>query len=320
MGGGNIIMKRIKKMLGFLAAAVAGVGTLQAATVQFAVTNTDLTPFTNYLSIYPLATPIYVNGTWSIRGQASKLPFTNGIASINLLQGNYLATNYGYYIAFTVPTNSDSYTVEELVTPGTVGSEWSYVQTNYVTQSQMATASNALYSAISLGAATNAYQSTAGTNITIQTNTTDKLYTLNLDSSITVPGTVTAGTFAVPGAFTLTDSGGGAAQFNSAVIATAFSGSGAGLTLNTIPYTSIASAPWTTNGINLNWGDGLSVSNGDYSQTVTVDLSTAPVTNLAVSSLILTNGTDSTATLYFSNSGAIYLSHEGANSLVITFD
>lgn len=188
-----------------------------AATIQFAVTNTDLTPFTNYLSIYPLATPIYVGGTWSIRGQASRLPFTNGLSSIRLAQGNYLATNAGYYIAFTVPTNDTPYHVEELVIPGSVGSEWAYVSTNYATTTQLTTTSNALYSAIGTGGGGVV---AAGTNVTVTTNGT--VYTV----SATATGTATNWTDA--GGADLSNIGGITAT--GTVSAAAFAGDGSALT------------------------------------------------------------------------------------------
>jgi len=138
------------KRLTLLAALLAAFST-QASTVLFSVTNSDGTPFTNYLSIFPLSTPIYVGGEWSIAGKSKKLQFDSiGQASIHLERGDYLATNSGYYISFEVGTNNVTNHVEELVLPGTGGSEYAYVSTNYGTKAQITVTSNALQSQITL--------------------------------------------------------------------------------------------------------------------------------------------------------------------------
>lgn len=102
----------------------------QAATIRFAITNSDLTPCTNTLRIFPITTPIRVDGSWDIRGVSSRLPLTNGVAAIRIAQGNYYATNTGYYKLFAVPSGNGTYDASYLEISG--GNVYNYSPSNVV--------------------------------------------------------------------------------------------------------------------------------------------------------------------------------------------
>jgi hypothetical protein len=138
----NHNMKRLLFIL-FLAVMVLGAN---AATILFSVTNSDLTPCTNYLIITPVSPPIYVNGSWSIRGKPTRLPLYDGTNALRQLQGTYWASNQNYEIYYAVPTNDEPYHAEALAVAGGIVSD--FFPTNWVVTSQLNTASNALQTQI----------------------------------------------------------------------------------------------------------------------------------------------------------------------------
>src|ERR1017187_3099570 len=103
---------------------------LRAATITFAITNSDGTPAFGLLRVYPVSDVTSV-GTWSIKGILTRLIITNGCASVRLLQGNYYATNDNYFKLFAVPTGNGTYPVEYLQISG--GNTYNYTAPGGVT-------------------------------------------------------------------------------------------------------------------------------------------------------------------------------------------
>ena len=118
-------MKRLITLLLVLAA----VPLAPAASVHFAVTNSDGSMCTNALIVTPIWRNINADGSWSINGVSKRLLLTNGTNNINLMRGAYAVTNpvSGWYQLFTIPTDSGSYNAFD---PGIVisgGNVFNYV-------------------------------------------------------------------------------------------------------------------------------------------------------------------------------------------------
>lgn len=112
----------IARFAAFLACGFGAMLSAQAATVTFPLTNYFQSPFTNTgVRVFPVATPILANGQPIITGLPTPLRMaTNGVATTNLLGGNYLLTNTSPAIGilFAVPNSTNTYDVTALAISG----------------------------------------------------------------------------------------------------------------------------------------------------------------------------------------------------------
>lgn len=98
-----------------------------AATVNFAITNSDTTPYNGLLWVYPVrwnsmgsnqAPGILADGSYMIGGVPSLVRMTNGTGSTQLMKGPYLSSNQVVYYSFSVPLNTGIYQAESNVIGG----------------------------------------------------------------------------------------------------------------------------------------------------------------------------------------------------------
>src|ERR1017187_6697133 len=78
------------------------------ATMNFAITNSDGTPYSGPLWIYPIrwqntSAPILADGSFFIGGVVSRIALTNSLGSAPLMQGPYFASNSVAQFTFATP-------------------------------------------------------------------------------------------------------------------------------------------------------------------------------------------------------------------------
>lgn len=121
-------MKLAARLLTALILTAAG---LNAATINFTLTNSIGVSDTNAFRLYPVSTPIAANGSWMLTGVPIRItPNASGIATTNLLPGNYVVSNqflvnqWGGNLAssrgvlFAVPSGTGTYEFTSLVISG----------------------------------------------------------------------------------------------------------------------------------------------------------------------------------------------------------
>src|ERR1035438_10365867 len=85
-----------------------------AATMNFAITNSDTTPYNGPLMVYPIAwgsdlTPILADGSFFIAGVPERVEITNALGSAQVMRGPYFASNAVVAFCFSCPLDTGTY-------------------------------------------------------------------------------------------------------------------------------------------------------------------------------------------------------------------
>lgn len=173
------------------------------ATVNFAITNSDGTPFNGRLMVYPIGSqrgqaPVLADGSFLVRGVPERCEATNGLASGTFMRGSYFASNEAAAFCFAVPLDSGTFNAASNL----IGGYNIFAYVPGVTADEAEAMWWAMWDS-------NAVSVAGGSGVTVTTNVTAEgtLYTVSGDgggggftngasvtvSNLTVTGTVTVG-------------------------------------------------------------------------------------------------------------------------------
>lgn len=159
-------MKRLLPLIAFLLCLASA----RAATITFTFTNSLGNADTNAVIIYPISSPVRADGGYHITGVPVKVrPNSDGMGSVRLMEGNYVATNafLGQGIIFDSDNSLNTYSLyDREISGGNV------FVTRYVNTNSQTLASNVL-------------QIAAGTGTQVESNSLLRVISVNTNEIVT---------------------------------------------------------------------------------------------------------------------------------------